>query len=172
MNNSSFPFPTFIRPISCDSFSQSMYCTISLQNNLVGIIVPTEEAVCLWAGSRGIRHFTFAQLCAGTTNPTNPTSKGALASPSEVELAQVHTQLKAAILEDLVTVGKQAGLPRFEQVCTRARYPFNASLQDVNRISVQVNIAKCFIYKYKYCKMIYIFISINIAKWSIYKYKY
>ncbi|XP_076846408.1 long-chain-fatty-acid--CoA ligase 1 [Brachyhypopomus gauderio] len=62
----------------------------SLQSYLIGIVVPDPEVFVDWAKGRGIMG-SYQELCQ------NP-------------------DMKKAVLEDMVTVGKQAGLKSFEQV--------------------------------------------------------
>uniref|UniRef100_H0VM53 Long-chain-fatty-acid--CoA ligase n=1 Tax=Cavia porcellus TaxID=10141 RepID=H0VM53_CAVPO len=62
----------------------------SLKAYLVGIVVPDPEVMPSWAQKRGIEG-TYAELCA-------------------------NKDLKKAILEDLVRLGKESGLHSFEQV--------------------------------------------------------
>uniref|UniRef100_A0A4X1ULV6 Arachidonate--CoA ligase n=1 Tax=Sus scrofa TaxID=9823 RepID=A0A4X1ULV6_PIG len=62
----------------------------SLKAFLVGIVVPDPEVMPSWAQKRGIEG-TYAELCA-------------------------NKELKKAILEDMVRLGKESGLHSFEQV--------------------------------------------------------
>uniref|UniRef100_A0A8C7BMS6 Long-chain-fatty-acid--CoA ligase n=1 Tax=Neovison vison TaxID=452646 RepID=A0A8C7BMS6_NEOVI len=62
----------------------------SLKAFLVGIVVPDPEVMPCWAQKRGIEG-SYAELCA-------------------------NKELKKAILEDMVRLGKQSGLHSFEQV--------------------------------------------------------
>ncbi|XP_076994464.1 long-chain-fatty-acid--CoA ligase 6 isoform X3 [Tamandua tetradactyla] len=62
----------------------------SLKAFLVGIVVPNPEAMPFWAQKKGFDG-TYAELCA-------------------------NKELKKAILEDLVRLGKESGLHSFEQV--------------------------------------------------------
>uniref|UniRef100_A0A452RLV7 Long-chain-fatty-acid--CoA ligase n=1 Tax=Ursus americanus TaxID=9643 RepID=A0A452RLV7_URSAM len=62
----------------------------SLKAFLVGIVVPDPEVMPIWAQKRGIEG-SYAEICA-------------------------NKELKKAILEDMVKLGKQSGLHSFEQV--------------------------------------------------------
>ncbi|XP_051699253.1 long-chain-fatty-acid--CoA ligase 6 isoform X5 [Oryctolagus cuniculus] len=62
----------------------------SLKAFLVGVVVPDPEVMPTWAQKRGIEG-TYTQLC-------------------------INKELKKAILEDLVRLGKESGLHSFEQV--------------------------------------------------------
>ncbi|XP_006008492.1 long-chain-fatty-acid--CoA ligase 1a [Latimeria chalumnae] len=76
----------------------------SLQAYLVGIVVPDPEVLPSWASKRGIEG-SFAELCKSR-------------------------ELKNTIIEDLVKLGKEAGLKSFEQVKDIMLYPEMFSIQN------------------------------------------
>ncbi|XP_028573831.2 long-chain-fatty-acid--CoA ligase 6 isoform X3 [Podarcis muralis] len=76
----------------------------SLQAFLVGIVVPDAEILPAWAKKRGFDG-TFAELCK-------------------------NAELKKAIMEDMVQLGKESGLHSFEQVKAVYIYPEMFSVQN------------------------------------------
>lgn len=78
----------------------------SLESALVGIVVPEEEPFVAWCYRQGLRG-SFAELCR-------------------------QSAAKTALLQELLTVGKQAQLKAFEQVRHFSDHRFACALHKPN----------------------------------------
>lgn len=93
----------------------------SFQSCLVGIVVPDPEVMPEWAKKKGILG-TYKDLCKNTVGGMFLECFEVLSitkilnNTMENNLPLCQQELKKAILEDLVRLGKASGLHSFEQV--------------------------------------------------------
>ncbi|KAM9770473.1 long-chain-fatty-acid--CoA ligase 1a [Menidia menidia] len=88
----------------CDPVAQIFVHGDCLQACLVGIVVPDPDFLPIWARKRGFEG-SFSELCN-------------------------NKEVKAAILEDIVNLGKESGLKSFEQVRDIALHPEMFTVQN------------------------------------------